>query len=331
MIQSIAGGKYTCKAPGKINLHLLIGERRPDGFHNLESVFTALDFADTLVFSLSGEAGKTVLSMKAEDPLLELIRRGQVFEPIAAEKNLVYRAVELFRQKTGFSRAVAVEVTKRIPPGSGLGGGSSDAAAALLTLNGLAASSGAGPLSAEALLEAAAELGSDVPFFVHAAGNRAACEISGRGDRIKPLSPPPPLGVLLAFPGFGIHTGGAFGLLDAARRENPAGFFVPRSGVNLNGSWPGPETWDFSNDFLGLFLDRGAEGEKTLYRRMLADLKRAGASFTGLSGSGSACFGIFDSPEGALEAKKRLPGTPYTLHATFFLASRVRQDYNTRY
>ncbi|MDR1308127.1 MAG: 4-(cytidine 5'-diphospho)-2-C-methyl-D-erythritol kinase [Treponema sp.] len=318
MIQSIAKGKYICKAPGKINLHLLIGERRPDGFHNLESVFAALDFADTLVFSLSGEAGKTVLSMKAEDPFLELIRRGQVFEPIAAEKNLVYRAVELFRQKTGFSRAIGVEVVKRIPPGSGLGGGSSDAAAALLALNTLAAASGT--LSGEALLDAAAELGSDIPFFVHAARNRAVCEISGRGECIKPLPPPPPLGVLLAFPGFGTHTGGAYGLLDAARRENPAGC-SPRPGVNLNGPWPAPETWDFSNDFLALFLDRGPEGEKTLYRRMLADLKSAGASFTGLSGSGSACFGIFDSPERALGAKKRLQGTPYTLHATFFLAS----------
>ncbi|MDR2663319.1 MAG: 4-(cytidine 5'-diphospho)-2-C-methyl-D-erythritol kinase [Treponema sp.] len=320
MIQSLTRESYTCKAPGKINLHLLVGERRPDGFHSLESVFAALDFADTLVFSFSGEAGKTVLSMKAEEPLPELVRRGRVFEPIPAEKNLVYRAVELFRQKTGFSRALGVEVTKRIPPGSGLGGGSSDAAAVLLVLNGLAASSGTGSLSAEALLDAAAELGSDVPFFVHAAQGRTACEITGRGECIKPLPPPPPLGVLLAFPGFGTHTGGAYGLLDAARRENPPGA-SPRPRVSLNGSWPPPETWDFSNDFLGLFLDRGAEGEKVLYRKMLADLQRAGASFTGLSGSGSACFGIFDTPERALAAKKGLPETPYTLHATFFLAS----------
>jgi 4-diphosphocytidyl-2-C-methyl-D-erythritol kinase len=127
--------------------------------------------------------------------------------------------------------------------------------------------------------------------------------------------------VLLAFPGFGTHTGGAYGLLDAARLENPGAYSAPRPVVSLDGSWPRPETWDFSNDFLGLFLDRGTEREKALYPKMLADLKRAGASFTGLSGSGSACFGIFDSPERALEAKKRLPETPYALHATFFLAS----------
>jgi 4-diphosphocytidyl-2-C-methyl-D-erythritol kinase len=320
MIQLINEEKYTCQAPGKINLHLLIKERRSDGFHDLESVFVALDFADTLVFSLSGEAGKTVLSMKMEGPFLELIRRGQVFEPIAVENNLIYRAAELFRRKTGFSRAIRVEITKRIPPGSGLGGGSSDAAAVLLALNALAGGSEAGPLSAATLLDAAAELGSDVPFFIHAAGGGIACEVSGRGECIKSLPSPPPLGVLLAFPGFGTHTGGAYGMLDAARLENPAGY-SPRPRVSFNGSWPGPETWDFSNDFLALFLDRGAEGEKALYRKILADLDQAGSSFTGLSGSGSACFGIFDTPEKALAAKKRLSKTPYTLHSTFFLAS----------
>jgi 4-diphosphocytidyl-2-C-methyl-D-erythritol kinase len=330
MIQSLSGGKCTCKAPCKINLHLLIKEKRPDGFHDLESVFAALDFADTLVFSLSagpdsGETGKTVLSMKAEGPFLELVRRGQVFEPITPENNLVYRAAELFRSKTGFSPALSVEVTKRIPPGSGLGGGSSDAAATLLALNALAAGSGTGPLSAEALLDAAAELGSDVPFFVHVSASGgapgAACEISGRGEHIKPLPPPPPLGVLLAFPGFGTHTGAAYGLLDAARLEDPAGEPLPRPRVRIARSWPAPETWDFSNDFLGLFLSRGADREQILYQRILADLQQAGSSFTGLSGSGSTCFGIFTSGETAAKAKKRLRETPYTLHATFFLAS----------
>ncbi|MDR2072764.1 MAG: hypothetical protein LBP60_04945 [Spirochaetaceae bacterium] len=342
MIQSPSHKKLTIKAPGKINLHLAIKEKRPDGFHNLESIFAALDFSDTLIFSPQrGNTGSIRLRMKAAGPFLELSRRhGQVFDDISPEKNLVYRAVELFRRKTGYRNNTAVRIIKHIPPGSGMGGGSSNAAAALIAMNTLAAprektafrSSGGseGLLSQTELRDLGAELGSDIPFFVETglAGNRsggvsAAAWVSGRGERIQTLSPPPPLGILLAFPGFGSHTGYAYGLLDRLRGDSPH----PGAPQHLppDGEWPSPGTWNFSNDFLGLFLNHGTDRERTSYRTILEDLKQTGAVFTGLSGSGSTCFAVFNTPENAAAAKNRLRKAPYALQATFFLASGIKQ------
>jgi 4-diphosphocytidyl-2-C-methyl-D-erythritol kinase len=337
MIKSIDPEKLVLKAPCKINLHLKIRDRRSDGFHDLESIFVPLDYADTLVFTPMGgdrDNGLSAVTMKAKGPFLDLsARRGQIFDPIPLEKNLVYRAAEIFRKKTSYSGDLAIEIIKRIPPGSGLGGGSSNAAAALLGLNSLADRPGASgrTLSREELLDAAAELGSDVPFFIPASAAPAApaagttpaapelapAWVTGRGECIKPLPSPPPLGVLLVFPGFGSHTGRAFGLLDTMRGDD---FSPGPAGKGLvNGTWPFPDTWKFSNDFLELFLNYGTDSEKQLYRTILEDLQQAGASFVGLSGSGSACFGIFNSFEDTLKAKRQL-AEAYILESTFFLA-----------
>jgi len=325
------GGRISLQAPCKINLHLSIGGRRPDGFHDLESVFSALDFADTLTFApLPGKEGLTTISLLAEGPFLELSRQG-IYPPIPVENNLVCRATELFRAKTGFSRNLAVELVKRIPPGSGLGGGSSDAATTLLALNTLAND----PLSCEELLELAAQLGSDVPFFIQIAGSgkSPACAVSGRGEILEPLPPPPPLGVLLAFPGFASDTRAAYELLDETRKKNkPRSFteFLVRKSSFLRVNpcnpwtknlWPSPESWDFTNDFLDVFLNHGMEQEKRAYGAILQDLRAAGAIFAGLSGSGSACFGIFSGPDSAEKAREGLLGTFYTLKTTFFLHS----------
>jgi len=305
------------RAPCKINLHLSIGERRPDGFHRLESVFMALDFADTLTFTpLPGQEGLTTLSLLGEGP------------SIPPENNLVWRAAELFRAKTGFSANLAVELVKRIPLGSGLGGGSSDAAATLLALNSLTNE----PLSREELLDLAARLGSDVPFFVRISGpgEGPACVASGRGELLEPLPPPPPYGVLLAFPGFASDTAAAYKLLDTFAgnkkspflretfRDNPCNPWTLLPPCN---PWTPPETWDFTNDFLDLFLNHGTEQEKQAYKAILQDLRAAGAAFAGLSGSGSACFGVFPSLDAAEKARQGLSGTFYTLKSTFFLHS----------
>jgi 4-diphosphocytidyl-2-C-methyl-D-erythritol kinase len=331
-----------------------VGNKRSDGFHELESIFTALDFADTLIFTpIPGEEGRTTLAMRAERPFLEL-SRGLCFPPIPQEKNLVYRAVELFRSKTGFSGNLAVELVKRIPPGSGLGGGSSDAAAALLALNSIAFPPMAGktPLSLETLMGLAAQLGSDVPFFVRIAdpGESSACLVTGRGEFLTPLPPPPPLGVLLAFPGFASDTVAAYALLDTvweglengewgvgtsnhcarigvrvfsenAVRCRPGNCPAYRTNLRAADFWDKPGNWDFNNDFLNLFLRHGAEQEKKAYYAVLKDLKAAGAAFTGLSGSGSTCFGIFNDIQAAEKAKKLLSGVFFTLQATFFLQS----------
>jgi len=340
--------QISLNAPCKINLHLSIGGRRPDGFHDLESVFMALDFADTLTFTLlPGQEGLTTISLLGEGPFLELSRCGprinteedegasccdafrEGFPPIPVEKNLVCRAAELFRAKTGFSRNLAVELVKRIPPGSGLGGGSSDAAATLLALNTLAGGffPEQVPLSYEELLDLAAELGSDVPFFIKIAGpgESPACAAGGRGELLEALPPPPPLGVLLAFPGFASDTAAAYKLLDAFTggiiSQRPHTKTQRHKVFDDIWEWHPPENWNFSNDFLDLFLNHGTEQEKQAYGAILKDLRAAGAAFAGLSGSGSTCFGVFPSPEAAEKARQGLSGTFYTLKSTFFLHS----------
>jgi 4-diphosphocytidyl-2-C-methyl-D-erythritol kinase len=129
------------------------------------------------------------------------------------------------------------------------------------------------------------------------------------------------LGVLLAFPGFTSHTGKAFALLDEKRPFLPKR--APRdASLNADILRTPPENWDFFNDFEELFLNYGTETEKNAYKTMLSDLKKAGALFTLLSGSGSACFGVFSGPEEAEQAKNQLNGTFYALQSTFFLHYR---------
>ena len=332
MIQPIKPNKKIIfNSPCKVNLHLAIGEKRDDGFHNLDSIFVALDCADSLIFSFfPGNKAKTIITMEKEGPFLELSQKGQLFPPLPAESNIIYRATGLFRQKTGLKTNISVDVKKRIPPGSGLGGGSSNAAATLLALNELSGDTEK-KLSREEMLDLAAQLGSDVPFFVDIAlqeqEKSPARAVNGRGELLNYLPPPPPLGVLLVFPGFASNTGDAYRLLDENRpvitKSNPV------LSKNLSDfSWTSPESWDFSNDFQHLLTKHDSERNKNAYITILKELKKAGAAFAGLSGSGSACFGIFSNPEKAVQAETKLNKSFYepksgilALQSTFFLLS----------
>jgi len=151
----------TVLAPAKVNLHLAVLDRRPDGFHDIESVFLAVDFADTLHFELVEPENSVEIVMEAGSA------------SIPPEENIIFRALSLFKAKTGFSKGLRIKVKKRIPIGGGLGGGSSNAASTLLAINKLAGSA----LSPGFLKEMGASLGSDVPFFLYetaaALGNRS--------------------------------------------------------------------------------------------------------------------------------------------------------------
>jgi 4-diphosphocytidyl-2-C-methyl-D-erythritol kinase len=289
--------ELTIQAPGKINLHLRVQERRSGGYHGLESIFLALDFGDTLHFTLLDEPGTVQ------------IRGGGDLKP---EENIIFRALALFRAETGFNRGLRVDMEKRIPLGGGLGGGSSDAASTLRALNGL---SGAG-LSASRLAEMAVKLGSDVPFFL----TGGAAWVSGRGEQIRPLPPTAAFPVLLANPGFPSGTAGAFRLLDAARADlssagrGPAAFPDPESLIEALGK--PPRDWPFTNDFLPV-LDVQSGGR---YRELLSRLRGLGADFCGLSGAGSTCFGVFTDQDAAEHAAKRLAREQPFIRLTFPLA-----------
>jgi 4-diphosphocytidyl-2-C-methyl-D-erythritol kinase len=298
-------------APCKINLHLRIKERHPDGFHELESLFLALAFGDTLHIAL-GESGDAD-EFRTDYGLARPWERepGGIFGEIGGPDNTVLRAAALFRARTGFKRPLRIRLEKRVPLGAGLGGGSSDGAAALLALNALAKQAGHPRLLDDTELgRAAAELGSDAPFFLGvltARGGNAAWA-SGRGERILPLEGPRDCAVVLANPGFPSATPEAYRLLDAFRDRQGVGT-VPGAGPSardlieaLRGP---PSRWPYENDFLEVFLERN-DAPARAYRALLEILRGQGADFCGLTGSGSTCFGIFAEGGAAKKAAETL-------------------------
>ncbi|MDR0402274.1 MAG: 4-(cytidine 5'-diphospho)-2-C-methyl-D-erythritol kinase [Treponema sp.] len=301
------------EAPCKVNLHLRILEKRSDGFHNLESVFALLAFGDSLEVSvLSGKSGLTSLEMEPNG------LSGSLWNEIAAfpqEQNLVYKAASLFREQTGFDGDLSVKIRKSVPPGSGLGGGSSDAAAALFAFNSAAGK----PLSAERLLDIARRLGSDVPFFL--SGGTAAW-VSGRGELLQPLFPPfSEYGVLLVFPGFQSDTARAYDFLDKNREKGTDETPAPGKDELIAALDKNPARWPYKNDFLSAFLENGGD-RGARYASILGGLEESGALFRGLSGSGSACFGVYRSKKDAERAKTGLE-TKYCVQNTNFLALRA--------
>jgi len=304
-------------APAKLNLHLNVGKRRSDGFHDIESLFLALAYGDTLSF----ETFPSEITLPSEDT--EIILDWQLpwgsAKDLSPGKNIVNKAVSLFRERTGFDKKLKIVIEKRIPLGGGLGGGSSDAAATLLALNRLASPKGL--VSDAVLVEMGASLGSDVTFFLQIALNEAPIAwVSGRGERVQPFIPPPQvqnLSFVLVNPGFSSDTAAAFRLLDEIRASDPpipalipnSSFLIPNS-LNpiLYGS---PQDWPFTNVFFSVFeayfkIKKSDGGVFSTYREIIDVLKEFGADYSGLSGSGSTCFGVFSSRSKAGTAKELL-------------------------
>lgn len=175
-------------APAKVNLTLKVLGKREDGFHALESLMVPLDLADTLIFE------------RADDYSLVCDTLGVPVD----ESNLVTKAVRIFQQRTGKCCAWKVTLVKKVPHGAGLGGGSSDAATALLALNELEQAG----VSKDELAEMSAVIGSDIPFFIY----QQACLVEGRGEVVTPVEMPELKGVkiLLLKPSFGVDTPDAY-------------------------------------------------------------------------------------------------------------------------
>jgi 4-diphosphocytidyl-2-C-methyl-D-erythritol kinase len=200
-------------APAKINLSLEIKGRREDGFHEIETLMTPISLRDRLTIELNpGDEG---VQFSCDDPSLP-----------DDENNLVVRAARLFQKTTAIGGGVRITLEKKIPHGAGLGGGSSDAASTLLGLNEVFAAR----LDREKLIKLAAEIGSDVPFFI--AGSAAICR--GRGELVSPTSLPRNLNLLLLKPDFGVPTPWAYGRWKDSR-ELPGVNYGPQkfSGVGF--------------------------------------------------------------------------------------------------
>jgi 4-diphosphocytidyl-2-C-methyl-D-erythritol kinase len=176
------------EAPAKLNLSLRVLRKREDGFHEIDSLMVRVPgLFDRLTFVVAGADAFT-----CDDPGVP-----------ADASNLVLKALAAYRASSGFHGKFAISLEKAIPHGAGLGGGSSDAAAALKALDHFNAE----PLGTLALMEIAATLGSDIPFFLGAATARA----TGRGETLEPAANPPALPVVLLKPSFGVATPDAYG------------------------------------------------------------------------------------------------------------------------
>ena len=263
----------------KINLGLKVGAKRPDGYHNLKSIFLPLH-----------NPGDTLTIISADAPGLEIIS-----DPPIEGENILTKTWKAFYKFTSIALPLRVYLKKRVPMGAGLGGGSANAAAFLLWLNKICNN----PLNKAALQSVALDLGSDVPFFLY---NQPAM-IEGKGEKITPVNfNIDVFYVVLVWPEIHVPTSAAFAELDKIRSPAFENCLTNRMTGNKN-SFP-VYIRDFAdicldNDLeepvLGLFPEIGCPGQK---------FPEAVAS--GMSGSGSTCYGIFKSRDLALSAYSRL-------------------------
>jgi 4-diphosphocytidyl-2-C-methyl-D-erythritol kinase len=270
----------------KINLRLDILGRRDDGFHELRTIFQTISLHDELRLRVS------------RSPEISLTIEGN--QPLSAEppqRNLVHRAVDALRRELKISRGVEIALKKTIPAGRGLGGGSSDAAAALLGYLRLTKKK----LAPARLLEIAASLGADVPFFL--LGGRALG--INKGDEIYPLPDIRKLQILVVSPkDIHVPTPDAYSWLAAKplTLTNSAGTSKLFQFCALSWSAPGS---GLSNDFEGPVFQRHPR-----LGQIKQELLQRGAAEASLAGSGSAVFGVFPSPAMARRAAVGFPHDP---------------------
>jgi 4-diphosphocytidyl-2-C-methyl-D-erythritol kinase len=260
--------RFVVRAPAKINLCLHIGAKRPDGYHDLQSLVTFADFGDELIFERNSS-----LSLSIGGPFADSLT--------GEGENLILKAARRLRQERGSSDGAKITLIKHIPVASGVGGGSSDAAAALRGLNRLWNLTSA---TAE-LQRIGAEIGSDVPVCVEP----AAAWMEGRGERVRFLPALPRLSTLLVNPRVHLSTADVFRRLD------------DRSGTNLNA--PVTPFADVaalveylettSND-----LEAPAVALTPVIGELLDEMKRLpGVRFARMSGSGATCYAIMKDAE----------------------------------
>jgi len=256
-------------APAKINLSLRVVRRREDGFHEIESLMCPVSLFDSLDVTLRDEGG---LEFTCDDPSLPT--DGQ---------NLVVRAVRLFCSSCGIEPNVKIALAKRIPHGAGLGGGSSDAATALIALDHLFQTQ----LETKALAAMAADLGSDIPFFIY----QSAAMSRGRGEMVEPVEFPHSLPLLLIKPPFGVPT--------------PWAYSRWKDSIEVPKVPYGPQSFPWGelvND-----LERPVF-EKYLFLALLKRwlLEQPEAAGALMSGSGSTVFALLKSKEEAAALGERV-------------------------
>ncbi len=273
-----SGKKKAVRLPAfaKINLRLDVVGQRPDHYHELRTIFETISLCDRLELAETSEPG---IFLEVDDPSLS-----------AGPENLVYRAIETIGSEINFRGGIHARLSKRIPVGRGLGGGSSDAAAALIGM--LRLTKAALPLGR--LMEIAATIGADVPFFL--VGGRALAV--GRGDEIYPLEDRVRRSLVVVSPkGIAVSTKEAYQWLapELTRLSKP-----PRIWAFCALCWS--RQGIVSNDFEGPVFRRHPR-----LKEIRDGLLKQGAADAALAGSGSAVFGVFRSPARARRAAGAFP------------------------
>ena len=263
------------RALAKINLDLRVLGKRPDGYHELRTIFQTISLADDIEIAFT-PARKTTIELD---------------DSLAIPDNLIMKAARLALEAARVSGRVEMRLTKRIPMGAGLGGGSSDAAAVLLALPVLAGRH----LDLPKLRAIAQELGSDVPFFL--LGGTAVG--IGRGTELFPLPDRPPAAGVLVTPSVHVSTAQAYrDLSPRLTTESQQNKMVSFQTQAWSAGWN-----TAANDFEVVVFEQH-RSLAVLKRRLL----RAGASAALMTGSGSALFGLFRTAGEASHARESLEG-----------------------
>tara|TARA_R110002073_G_scaffold256799_4_gene419361 strand:+ start:6595 stop:7629 length:1035 start_codon:yes stop_codon:yes gene_type:complete len=294
--------------PAKLNLFLELMGKREDGYHDIDTVMVAIDWRDQLRIQQSETPGVQLAVQWM--PSLEIVARELGVDPDSDQgqsllaipddsRNLVHRALARFAEHFGLTTGFSCHLAKSIPAGAGMGGASSDAASALLcaaTLSGI-------PQDHPDLVVLAAELGSDIPFFL---GNPAtawtAARAQGRGEQLTPVALTTQLNTVVAFPATSLSTAKIYSESSISDTPQPADAFI---GALETGDW-GSIASHMCNR-----LQEPASKIAPQIDEILKSMWHLGLRGCQLTGSGSACFGLAES----------------AIHATR-LASQLRNQYS---
>ena len=270
--------KITVNSPAKINIGLRIIEKREDGYHNLQTIFYPLLLADVISF----EKNKTTILESDSDELQQ------------SKENLIIKAKDILENYTGEKINVRINVKKNIPLGAGLGGGSSNAAAALKSLNTLYKLN----CNYETLSELALKLGSDVPYFL----NPVACFATSRGEKIKNISLSLSNPILLVNPGINMSTKWAFDQMKAFKDTDTLQKLADLEVLTVDDI-----KQSATNDFEEIVFAAYPE-----IRIIKEELYSLGASFVMMTGTGSTLYGIFSNLQKAYLAQDHYKNKYFT-------------------
>lgn len=274
----MSGPQVRIAAQAKLNLHLRVLAKEQSGFHSIETIFHRIDLSDDIAIEITPRERTLDVHGTNTGP---------------TESNLAWRAAAAYSEHTGWPSGFRIELTKKIPVGAGLGGGSSDAAAVLRALNALSPK----PVESPGLLHLAHRLGSDVPFL---ASDAVMALAWGRGERMICLPPLHRYDILLMTPEFSVSTADAYRWLDDDReRMKEAESLMDESGDKSDSLVISPAdlgTWSSIARFARNDFEAPVVARHPPLREYLDRLRSSRSILSQMTGSGSTIFGVLDSP-----------------------------------